>query len=68
MRFNLIKNPIIFNYSISNSNLEIVSTFKDLGIIFNSKLNFSYHTEFIKNTAMRSLGFIKCSFNDFCDP
>jgi len=43
MCFKLIKNPIIFNYSISNSNIELVSTFKDLGIILDSKLNFSYH-------------------------
>lgn len=68
MRFNLIKNPFIFNYSISNSNLELVSNFKDLGIIFDSELNFSYHTEFIKNKAMRILGFIKRSCKDFCDP
>jgi len=68
MRFNLIKNPIIFNYSISNSNLELVSNFKDLGIIFDFKLNFSYHTEFIKNKEMRILGFNKRSCKDFCDP
>jgi len=68
MRFNLIRNPIIFNYSISNYNLELVSNFKDLEIIFDSKLNFSYHTEFIKNKAMRILDFIKRSCEDFRDP
>ncbi|KAF0762619.1 RNA-directed DNA polymerase from mobile element jockey [Aphis craccivora] len=61
-------NPIIFNYSISNYNLELVSNFKDLEIIFDSKLNFSYHTEFIKNKAMRILDFIKRSCEDFRDP
>jgi hypothetical protein len=65
MRFNLIKKPIIFNYS--NSNLELVSNFKDLGIIFDSKLNFTYYTKFIKNKAMRIHSFIKRSCKDFCD-
>jgi hypothetical protein len=68
MRFNLIKNPIIFNYSVLNSNLELVSNFNDLGIIFDSKLNFSFHTELIKNKAMRILGFIKRACKHFCDP
>jgi hypothetical protein len=68
LRFNLIKNPIIFNYSFSNSHLELVSNFNDLGIIFDSKFNFSYHTEFIKNKAMHILGFIKRSCKDFHDP
>jgi hypothetical protein len=68
MPFNLIKNPIIFNYSISNSNLELVSNFEDLGIIFDSKLIFSYRTEFIKNKAMCILGFIKRSCKNVCKP
>jgi hypothetical protein len=59
MRFNFIKHPIIFNYSISNYNLELVSNFIDLGIIFDSKLNFSYHTKLIMNKAIRILGFTK---------
>lgn len=59
MRFCLIKNPIYYDYTISDSNIELVSQFKDLGVIFDSKLNFSPHTEMIKNKAMRNLGFIK---------
>lgn len=57
MRFYLIKNPICYHYTISDSNIELVSQFKDLGVIFDSKLNFSPHTEMIKNKAMRNLGF-----------
>jgi hypothetical protein len=70
MCFNLIKNPIIFNYSISNSNLKLVSNFKDHEIVYDSKLNFSYHTEFIKNKSIKQsvLVFIKRSCNDFCKP
>jgi len=44
MRHNLIKkNPIIFNYSIFGLPLLLVSNFKDLGVIFDRKLNFSRH-------------------------
>jgi hypothetical protein len=65
MHFNLIKNPIIFNYSIFNYNLKLVSNFMDLALIlwilrFDSKLNL--------NKTMRFLGFIKRSCKDFCDP
>lgn len=67
MSFNLINYPIFFNYSISNPYFELVSNFKDLGIIFYSKLHFSYHTKFIKNQAMRIFGFIKRSCKNFSD-
>lgn len=67
MRFNLIKNPIIFNYSISKFKLELVSNFNDRGIVFDSKLNLSCHTKFIKNKAMRIFGSIKRSCKDFYD-
>lgn len=49
MHFNLIKNPINFQYHITNSEIELVSDFKDLGIIFYTNFNFSLHTEMIKN-------------------
>jgi len=37
-------------------------------LILISKLNFSYHIEFIKNKAMGILGLIKRSCKDFRDP
>lgn len=67
LQFNLIKNLIIFNYSILSFYLKLVSNLNRLGVIFNLKLNFSYHTESIKNKAMRILGFIKHSCKDFRD-
>lgn len=66
--FNLIKNPIILNYFLSNSHLELVSNFNDFGVLFDSKLNLSYHTKLIKNKTMHILGFIKHSCKDFRDP
>lgn len=68
MKFYLIKNPIKFLYTISASNIELVNQFKDLGVIFDPKLNFSLHTEMIKNKAFRNLGFIKRACGSFSDP
>lgn len=66
MRYTLVKNPIIFNYFLTGQILDIVLNYKDFGILFDSKLNFSNHTKMIKNKAMRTLGFINpCkSFHD----
>jgi len=55
MKFYLIKNPVNSQYSISGTNVELVNRFKDLGTIFDRKLNFSLHTEMIKNKAFRNL-------------
>lgn len=62
------KNTIIFNYSIFGLPLPLVSNKKDLGVIFDSKLNFSHHTQMIKNKTMRNLGFIKITCHSFNDP
>jgi len=53
MHFYEIKTHINFQYTLFNSNIELVSQFKDLGIIFDTKLNFSYHSEMIKNYFIR---------------
>jgi len=57
MHFYLIKNPITYQYYISISNIEHVFQFKDLGIIFDSKSNFSFRTDIVKNKSIRNLGF-----------
>lgn len=59
MRFDSIENPINYNYSISNLNIELLANFRDLGVIFDSKLKLSTHTEIIKNKAIRNLNFIQ---------
>lgn len=68
MHFKLKKNPINFHYSILSSKIELVSHSKNLGIIFDSKYNFSLLTEMIKNKAMRILGFVKRTHGSFKDP
>jgi len=42
--------------------------FKDLGILFNSKLLFNAHVSAIKNKALAVFGMIKRNCSDFCDP
>jgi len=48
VHFYQIKIPINFQYTISNSNIEFVSQFKDLGIIVDTIFNFSFHSEIIR--------------------
>lgn len=40
MHYYLIKNPIKYQYYFSNSNIELVFEFKNIKIIFDTKLNF----------------------------
>lgn len=63
-----IKNPTIFTYSIFNTDLLHVGTFKDLWILFNTKLSFTSHTMSIKNKAIKTLGLIKRSCYLFNPP
>lgn len=49
---------INFNYVINNSALERRCEVKDLGVIFDSKMTFNGHISFIKNSAMKLMGFI----------
>jgi len=68
MRYYLIKNPIKFQYYVSDSQIELVSNYKDLGIIFDTKLNFTLHSEMIRNKAILNLGFIKRTCGTFANP
>lgn len=68
MHLSLSKHVINYNYSISNSYIELLKIFKDLGVILDSKLNFSAYTEKMNNKAMRDLGFIKRTCRSFRDP
>ena len=54
-----------FDYTINSFNLNKVLSFKDLGVIFNSKLNFKEHIDYILAKSMRSLGFLKRNCKEF---
>lgn len=42
MHFYLMKNLISYQYDIFNYKVKLVFEFKNLGIVFDTKLNFSY--------------------------
>lgn len=60
-------NPIYFNYSISGQQLERVTKVKDLGVIFDAKLTFAFHIDYIVSRAYSMLGFIRRNSSDFKD-
>ena len=58
---------ICFDYAASTSLLLRVDSFKDLGIIFDAKLTFSYHIGNIMTDAWKNLGFITRPSSCFTD-
>ncbi|XP_022175933.1 uncharacterized protein LOC111038911 [Myzus persicae] len=58
MSFLRHRSPINYAYSINGSSVTSVCSKKDLGIIFNSDLNFHSHTEMICCKALKTLGFV----------
>lgn len=68
LSFFMCRNPIYFNYSIANSELTRVNFKMDLGVIFDHKLNFLHHYDYIIAKANAMLGFLKRNSQDFSDP
>lgn len=77
MRLNLMKckqmtffrcKPIHYIYKIENQELEKVETFKDLGVLMDSKFRFDNHTAKITSKSYSLLGFIKRWAKEFNDP
>lgn len=62
------RNPVNFNYCLSNINLLRSSLVKDLGIQFDSKLLFNTHILTIQNKALSLFGMIKRNCSEFNDP
>lgn len=58
MTFSRRRQPIDFTYFLDNSPLSRHGLVKDLGVLFDPKLDFSSHIDEIINKAYRSLGFI----------
>ena len=65
VRFHRVKQTIQFDYSLNDTSLESKSEVKDLGVYFDSNLNFNFHVNFIVNKALKLLGFIKRILQDF---
>lgn len=61
--FNLVEN----SYLVNNTNLVSISTFNDLGGIFDRELSFSLHVDTTIPIRFRLLGFIKMSIKHIQD-
>ena len=60
------KERVNYDYmDIDNNMLKNISTFRDLGVTFNSSLGFEEHITEITNSAMKLLGFITRNTNHF---
>jgi ribonucleases P/MRP protein subunit RPP40 len=59
MRFHRCSSPLIHIYEIDNLPLSSVTSYNDLGIIFDSKLTFNMHIDQITMKSFRMLGFVK---------
>ncbi|XP_036346901.1 uncharacterized protein LOC118756232, partial [Rhagoletis pomonella] len=58
----------LFDYSLCNNVLNRCSDMKDLGVIFDTKLTFSKHIDFIVSKPFALFGFIRRNTRDFKDP
>ncbi|KAF0719536.1 Uncharacterized protein FWK35_00023733, partial [Aphis craccivora] len=58
MYFTRSRSPIVNAYFINNASIDMVTTKKDLGVIFYSDLNFHSHIEAISCRAFKTLDFV----------
>lgn len=63
-----ILTPVIYQYKISEISLSSVTEVKDLGVIFDTKLSFSLHIDYVVAKASSMLGFVKRSCAVFSSP
>ncbi|XP_039433577.1 uncharacterized protein LOC120415988 [Culex pipiens pallens] len=68
LSFTRSRNPIISDYSMNGQQLDRVDTFKDLGVVVDSKLRFNQHIALTTAKAFAMLGFLKRSTKHFDDP
>lgn len=69
LQFNLSKSKVLkfirsneiyhYEYSVCGTVLEYTEKFKDLGVIFDSKLSYSFHIDDVVNRANRTLSFVE---------
>ena len=68
MSFSKSRNIVNFEYEIDGNNIEREYKFNDLGVIFNSKLNFNDDYTFRLSKAKSMLGSIKRPTSELRDP
>lgn len=60
-------NPFVFNYKLDDTSLNRVNEFKDLGVIFDSKVSFNQHINATVLSCYKSLGFVIRNSRGFND-
>lgn len=65
MTFTRSPNITHYNYMIKDVNLQSVSNYTDLGVLFDQKLSFNDHVMFIVKKARKTLGFVYRNCKDF---
>ena len=67
MHTNRCHSPFSFSYTINNQLLNIVKSYKDLGIIFDNVLNFREHIDHISVKCLINMGWIRRQTKSFKD-
>jgi ribonucleases P/MRP protein subunit RPP40 len=65
MSFHRNHSPIHYNYEVGDDAVTRVFEIKDLGVIFDVKLDFNRHIEYVTSKAYSMLGFMKRICNEF---
>jgi len=65
--YSLKKNTLFFDYSLNKLSLTHNDTIKNLGVIYDSKLSFNKHVDYVRNKSFMKLGLLKRICIDFYD-
>lgn len=60
--------PMIFDYNLADETLERVNVVRDLGVLFDEKIQFSKHIDAVISKSYSMLGFMKRICSEFEDP
>jgi hypothetical protein len=68
MSFTRKQIPFVFDYKFEGISISRPESIKDLGVVFDSKLSFNLHINYIVSRSMSMLGFLKRFGREFSDP
>lgn len=66
--FHRKRQPVLFDYQINSEVLLRETQMRDLGIVFDDKLSFTVHIDYVISKAYAMLGFVMRICSDFKDP
>ena len=68
MSFYRTRSPVEFDYMIDGNSINRVNMIRDLGILFDEKMSFASHIDYIVSKAYSMLGFMMRICSEFNDP